>query len=180
MIYPKYGKVNGKKYPINTSFKVALRCFDVVEDDSISDTERALAIIYLLFGFIPKDHLDDFLAIATQYLQRGETTEQQSAKARDIDFNSDMGYIMSSFMSDYGINLIEIDMHFYQFIDLIQGLTEKSSLTRVRDIRNYNLNEIKDSKFRAKMAEAQERLKLPEKISRDDQEALDEFNALFL
>ena len=66
------------------------------------------------------------------------------------------------------------------FQGLIQGLTEKSSLTRVRDIRNYNLNEIKDSKFRAKMAEAQERLKLPEKISRDDQEALDEFNALFL
>lgn len=180
MSYPKYGKVNGVKYSINTSFKVALKCFDVIEDDTISDTERSLAVIYLLFGFIPEQDLDKFLNIAVNYLQCGETGHQQFAKKKDMDFHCDMKYIMASFMSDYGINLVDSDMHFHQFIDLIQGLTDKSSLSRVRDIRNYNLNEIKDPKFRARMAEAQDALKLPERLSEEDQEALDEFEALFL
>ena len=51
MKYPKYAKVNGKKYPINTSFRVALKCFEIINDSSISDLERTYAIVYKLFGF---------------------------------------------------------------------------------------------------------------------------------
>lgn len=158
----------------------ALKCFDIVNDDTISDTERSLAVIYKLFGFIPEDNFEEFLNVAIKYLQCGETKENQEIKKKDMDFNSDFGYIVASFQSDYSIDLTDSDMHFYKFVDLIQGLTEKSVLSRVRSIRNYNLNEIKDPKFRAEMAEAQENLKLPERISREDQEALDEFESLFL
>jgi len=178
MKYPKYAKVDGMKYPINTSFTVALKCFDVVNDDSISDTERTLAIIYLLFGFIPRDNLDKFLNIAINYLQCGESKKEQSTNKKDMDFNYDMKYIISSFMSDYHIDITETDMHFYQFINLIKGLTEKCSLTRVREIRNYNLNEIKDPKFRSQMARAQEELALPVYLNQEDQDALDEFEML--
>lgn len=178
MKYPKYAKVDGVKYPINTSFAVALRCMDIVEDETISDMERSLAIIYLLFGFIPDDNLDKFLSIAVKYLQCGETKEEQEAKKKDMDFNYDMKYIISSFMSDYQIDLTKTDMHFYQFVNLIQGLTEKCALSRVREIRNYNLSEIKDSKFRGQMAKAQEELALPVHLSKEDQEAMDEFEML--
>ena len=47
---PEYVKIDDKKYKINTDFRVALRCNEIAQDDTISDTERALAIIYLLFG----------------------------------------------------------------------------------------------------------------------------------
>lgn len=179
MKYPKYAKVNGVKYPINTSFAVALKCFDVINDDLISDTERTLAIIYMLFGFIPdEDNIDSFLDLAIKYLQCGESKEEQETKKKDMDFNYDMKYILSSFMSDYHIDLTVTDMHFYQFINLIQGLTEKCALNRVREIRNYNLSEIKDPKFRSQMAKAQESFALPVQHSQEDQEALDEFEML--
>lgn len=179
MQYPKYAKVDGVKYPINTSFKVALRCFEVADDETISDTERTLAIVYLLYGFIPENNLDKFLQIAVNYLQCGETKEIQSSKKRDMDLNYDLPYIMASFMSDYKIDITESDMHFYQFINLIRGLTENTVLSRVREIRNQDLNELKDPKTKRKFLEAQEQLKLPVKISIDDQEALDEFELLF-
>lgn len=180
MKYPKFAKIAGVKYPISTSYLTALKCFDIVNDSSISDSERSLAIMFKLFGFIPETNLDKFLDVTVRYLQRGETREQQSTKKKDMNFNEDIGYIVASFQSDYNIDLTDTDMHFYKFLDLIQGLTEKSVMSRVRDIRNYDLSEIKDPKFRAQMAEAQENLRLPEKISEDDQEALDEFEALFL
>ena len=59
MKYPKYAKVNGKKYPINTSFRVALKCFEIINDSSISDLERTYAIVYKLFGFIPERFCKD-------------------------------------------------------------------------------------------------------------------------
>ena len=47
--YPHFAKVGTNKYKINTDFRVALRCNKIAESN-IQDEERALAIIYLLFG----------------------------------------------------------------------------------------------------------------------------------
>lgn len=47
---PQYVKVDDKLYKINTDFRVALECNNIAEDTTIEDYERALAIIYKLFG----------------------------------------------------------------------------------------------------------------------------------
>ena len=47
---PQYVKVDNKLYKINTDFRVALECNRIAEDTSIGEYERALAIIYKLFG----------------------------------------------------------------------------------------------------------------------------------
>ena len=48
--YPEYAEVNGKRYKINTDFRVAIECNRIAQDNTIGDYERALAIIYTLFG----------------------------------------------------------------------------------------------------------------------------------
>ena len=74
MDYPKYVKIGEKKYKINTDFRVAIECQEIALDDSIGDFERALAIIYKLFG---EDGLDDsnnyekLLELAQKYLSCG-------------------------------------------------------------------------------------------------------------
>ena len=179
MTYPEYAEVDGIRYKINTDFRVALRCFDVIEDTSICDEERALAVIYLLFGEVPTNQLEDFLRIAGDYLRCGEKEATQESHNRDMDFTADEKYIAASFMSDYQIDLSRVDMHFWQYIHLIQGFTERSVMSRVREIRNYDLEELKDPKSRAKMVKAKEAVALPDKFSKAEQEAIDEFEKLF-
>ena len=179
MRYPEYAEVKGKKYKINTDYRVALRCFEVIEDSSISDSERALAVVFLLFGEIPMEDAQDFLRIAGDYLRCGEKETNQAARKRDMDFNADEKYIVASFMSDYRIDLSSTDMHFWQYIQLIEGLTEHSIMTRVRDIRNYDLSDLTEPKARARMADAKAAVALPEKFSRDDQKAIEDFEKLF-
>lgn len=164
-MYPEYAEINGKEYKIDTSYKTALRCFEVVEDKTITDIERAWAVCYLLFDFIPKENLDLFLEKAMLFLQCGETLEEQTSKKKDMDFIQDQKYINSSFMSDYHIDLSKTELHFWQYVELIQGLTENSSLNRVRNIRNYDLSEIKDEKTKNKIMEAQKELALKNKSS---------------
>ena len=179
MRYPEYAEVKGIKYKINTDYRVALRCFEVIEDTSISDEERTLAVVFLLFGEVPIEDMTEFLRIAGDYLRCGEKETSQEAHESDMDFNADEKYISASFMSDYRIDLSSVDMHFWQYIHLIQGFTENSVMSRVREIRNYDMNELKDPKTRAKMASAKAAVALPKKFSKDEQKAIDEFEKLF-
>lgn len=179
MRYPEYAEVKGIKYKINTDYRVALRCFEVIEDTTISDEERALAVVYLLFGEVPLEDTGEFLRIAGNYLRCGEEETSQSTTERDIDFNADEKYIVASFMSDYRIDLSSVDMHFWQYIQLIQGFTDDSIMSRIRDIRTYDMSELKDPKARAKMAKAKAAVALPDKFTRDEQKTIDEFEKLF-
>jgi len=47
---PQYVKVDDKLYKVNTDFRIALECNKIAEDKTIGEYERALAIIYKLFG----------------------------------------------------------------------------------------------------------------------------------
>lgn len=177
-MYPEYANIGGQRYKLNTDFRIGLRCFEVIEDESICDEERTLAIIYLLYGFIPDADLRPFLEKAQLFLQCGKTLEEQTEQKKDMDFAHDRTYINASFMSDYKIDLSTAKMHWWQFCELIQGFTEHCVLSRVREIRNYNLADIKDSQARAKMAKAQEELALPLKHTREELEAIDAFERL--
>ena len=81
---PQYVKVDNKLYKINTDFRVALECNRIAEDTSIGEYERALAIIYKLFG---EDGLDcenqnKLLELGMKYLLLGR--EQNSLKNATI------------------------------------------------------------------------------------------------
>lgn len=180
MNYPKFADVCGTRYPLKTSFRVGLRCFRVINDPNISDEERALAVIYLLFGFVPSENLEVFLEKADLFLSCGKKNGGSgTGRAPDMDFEADSAYISASFMSDYKIDLRNVDLHWWQFCELIGGLTETAVLSRVREIRNYDLTQIKDEKTKQKIMAAKQAFALPVRHSAEEQQAIDEFEALF-
>jgi len=182
--YPEYAEINGKQYKIDTDFNVALKCFEIVEDDTITDYERAIAIVYLLFDFIPEDKdLNLFLQKASLFLQCGKDEIEQKSNKKDMDFVQDKNYINASFMSDYKIDLSKEKMHFWQFISLIEGLTENSALNRLRDFRNFDAKEIKDAKKRAEIIEGQKKVALKQdkpkiELTKEQQESMERLNKI--
>ncbi len=186
--YPKYAEIDNELYEINTDYEYALQCFKIIDDTSISDIERALTIISVLFGKenkngeivgIPKN-LEVALEKASIFLSCGKETKSVKDIKKDMDFEYDKSYIRASFMSDYKIDLENTHMHFWKFCELITGLTENSILNRVRDLRNIDLSDYKDSKTRTKVQEAMERVALPEnnEYDKEDMETLENFNKL--
>ena len=168
MDYPKYVKIGEKKYKINTDFRVAIECQEIALDDSIGDFERALAIIYKLFG---DDGLDDsnnyekLLELAQKYLSCGKEVDVKSNENPDMDFVQDMDYIEASFMSDYNIDLQNVEMHWWKFYNLINGLSNSEMgnccvLNRIRNLRTFDTKDIKDQKELAKINEAKKQVAL--------------------
>lgn len=164
---PNFVKVNDKKYKINTDFRIAIECDRIARDSSINDYERALAIIYKLFGDEGLNNSNDWerlLELANRYLSLNNQQENEE-KEIDMDFQQDMDYIKASFMSDYNIDLNDKEMHWWTFYNLLNGLSNSEFgncciLNRVRNLRNYDTSQIKDSKTRTEIEKAKKSVQL--------------------
>lgn len=170
MNYPKYVIVNGHKYKINTDFRVALECNRISSDKTIGQYYRALKLIGTLYGEEVIDNKDDhakLLEYARSYLLCGKEKEIDHEKdfKPDMDYDQDMDYIEASFMSDYHIDLANVEMHWWKFNNLMNGLSNSEFgncciLNRIRNLRNYDLKDIKDPKERRKIEEAKKAVAL--------------------
>lgn len=187
---PEYVEINNKKYKINTSFRTAIECNRIATDTTIGDYERALAIIYTLYGNKGlKDYINHnkLLQLAQKYLSCGKEIEQTDEEP-DMDFIEDMDYIEASFMSDYGIDLTSEDMDWYKFTKLLNGLSSSEFgnsciLNRIRAIRNYDLSTIKDKKERDKMAKLKKQLELKKNkaenhLTKEQEESMERLNKM--
>ena len=171
MNYPEYVKINDKKYKINTDFRVAIECQEIATDETISDFERALAIIYKLFGdegINDTDNYEKLLELAQKYLSCGKEVVDNNEEP-DMDFIQDLDYIETSFMSDYSLDLANTEMHWWKFYNLINGLSNSEMgncclLNRVRNLRTYDTKDIKDPKELEKIKKAKEQVALKKRV----------------
>lgn len=167
-MYPQFAEVNGKQYKINTDFRVAIECNRIAEDKTIGELERGLAIIYALFGeegIDTPDHWEKLLDLAKKYLLCGKEYDKKRNEKPDMDFIKDYSYITTSFMSDFHIDLDNCEMHWWKFMDLMNGLSNSEFgnccvLNRIRNIRDIDPKTIKDEKTRKKIIEAQKQVAL--------------------
>ncbi len=170
MSNPQYVKVDNKMYKINTDFRVALKCNEIAEDTTIGDYERAMAIIYKLFG---KDGLDcenqnKLLELAMTYLLLGKERNKlknEPDEKYELDFNKCIGLIKASFKFDYKYDPYELKyLHWYDFYNDLESLSTSEFgnccvLNRVIGILNQDPKEIKDKKAKQRLVEAQKLLK---------------------
>lgn len=166
---PQYVKVDDKLYKINTDFRVALECNNIAEDKTIGEYERALAIIYKLFG---EDGLDcknqnKLLKLAMKYLLLGNNKKEpknENKEKYELDFNKCIGLIKASFKFDYKYDPYELEyLHWYDFYNDLESLSTSEFgncciLNRITSILNQEPKEIKDNKQRQKLIEAQKLL----------------------
>lgn len=172
---PEYAEVNGKKYKINTDFRVAIECQNIAEDSSIGDFQRAMGIIYKLYGSEALDtkNTDDWnklLELAVEFLTlgKGQINSNSNVDDPDMDLIEDMPYIEASFMSDYKIDLTTCTMHWWKFYKLLEGLSNSEMgncciLNRIRNLRTMDTSKIKDVKERDRISEAKKQYALKKK-----------------
>ena len=154
-------------YTANTDFRIAIKCNEIAQDETIGDYERVLGIICTIFGPDAIDnpnHYEKLLKWALNYLSCGKEIVDTNEKP-DMDYTEDMEYIEASFMSDYQIDLENTEMSWAKFNKLINGLSNSEMgnccvLNRVRNLRNFDVKDIQDRKEREKILKAKEMVAL--------------------
>lgn len=133
---------NGKRIKLDVSFDNVLKMYDIFKDDFLNQQEKsefALAILCKsrklppvpILDLIFKEHIETF------------SNPKQDNKLRVVDFKQDAPYIYSSFLMDYGIDLINQQgkLHWQKFISLFQGLSEKTKIREIMSIRSKPIPE---------------------------------------
>ena len=190
---PQYVKIKNKKYKINSDFRVALECDKIARNNKIGDTERALAIIYKLFGDDGLNSNEDWtelIKLAQRYLllDKGENSFKIENKKPDFDYEKDKPYIRTSFIQDYGYNPYEKEyLHWWDFWNDLNGLTNSEFgnccvFSRIRNLRTTDVNKIKDPKELSKIIEMQKMVALDlddtqeeNKYTKEEQESINNF-----
>lgn len=189
--YPEYVEVKGKRYKINTDFRVAIECNRIAMDEKIGDLERALGIIYTLYGddgINDNENYETLLKLAKKYLSCGKEIDNIGNEEPDMDFIEDMDYIEASFMSDYNIDLSNTEMHWWKFYKLINGLSNSEMgncciLNRIRNLRNFDLKDISDKKEREKIQKAKDQVALKKNkkenhLTKEQEESIERLNKI--
>lgn len=154
-------------YEANVDFRNAIKCNEIARDKNIDDFERVLGILLTIFGekiMKHQDHHEKLLKWVLNYLSCGKEIKDTQEEP-DMDYVEDMEYIEASFMSDYQIDLENTEMDWQKFNKLINGLSNSELgnccvLNRVRNLRNYDISQIKDQKEKQKIIKAKKQVAL--------------------
>lgn len=183
-------QVDDTIYEANTDFRIAIECNRIATDENIGDFERVLGILCTVFGDkgidIP-EHYERLLKWVKKWLSCDKEIIDTHEKP-DMDYIEDYDYIVASFQSDYGINIDEVEMDWKRFYNLMNGLSNSEFgnccvLNRIRNLRNYDVSQIKDSKERQKIAKAKESVALKKykkenHLTKEQEESMERLNKI--
>ena len=176
-MYPTKMEANGHIYEINTDYRVALNCLRYLKRNDLSLVERAMIVEILLLGENVDINDSDILQNKIQTYLRCGRDEMGSEEKLTYDYIQDETLTKTSIRQCYHFNLNEVPyLHWYEYNELIEGLTDDAIIVKYRQIRGKNPTEIKDEKERQKLIEMQEKIAIKEEhIKTKEEEQLDEF-----
>lgn len=182
-------EIDGAEYPLNVSFDVILRIFDMLKDPALNDPLKVKCGLIMLMGTdayrtmemdyeaqngLFSDILGRYVKLEREieYDILGnpiETLDASNDIHYDIDYDADAIY--ASFMQAYGMDLIDQQgkLHWLKFRALLSGLPDNTRFKRIVSIRQWREGDDKKDRKQV-MREAQRALKLPDTDLEDEDE----------
>lgn len=185
-------------HPINSDFRIGIQIFQLLNDNDFADSEKFYKAYDLLFldedretgesvpfkdengADIPfpdiqtaQDGIQWFLS--DWYTDNAVDAKEETKK--DMDYDIDQWRIFSAFLTQFGINLNEVDMHFWVFMGLLSTL-EECAFTRIVDIRTKKIDPKMCPSDKEELRKVKERYALEqveEEMTPQEKEAYDTF-----
>lgn len=178
---PQCVVVDGTDYPIHTDFRNWIRFELLMLDSGMDEAKKAAALLALCYVKALPPTLEQaaqamtefYMGGAAQLRRRPQTGGQdgQGAAARPIySFEHDAPYIYAAFLSQYGIDLTEANLHWWQFKALFGALGEDNLIVKIMEYRSADLGKIKDKHQKAFYRRMKAAYALPDTRSEDEKE----------
>lgn len=160
---PESVTLDGKIYRINSDFRTALKIINFAEENS-----GIKLLMYALKNFYIDLPDNVQLAIDGMNMFYKRNKAQKGNGTQLFSFEKDAELIFSSFMSQYGINLSQDNIHWYVFLALLKGLCGENAFSKVLAVRNLDISDIKDEKQKAYYAELKQKYSLSAELTIDE------------
>ena len=167
---PRSITIDGVEYPVNTDFRIMAEFEKKITAADISDRKEFVKIfidvISKLFQKIPHADIDKIISGVMWFYRCGEDTENKSGDPsrakRCYDYKEDANYIYAAFAQQYGDDLVNSKMHWWEFRAKFIGLTDYTEFVRIMQYRCTDISKIKNKDEKARLKRLQERYALKE------------------
>lgn len=185
-------EISGREYHLDLWFDTVLRFFQLMQDDSFTDTDK----MWIAFDmFIDEEEHDAEIPfeikietlneIISAYIineEEGSKNSSNSNVKSSYDLQQDAIYIFSSFMQEYGIDLIEQQgkLRWEKFTALMAGLRDTTKFNEIVGIRLAKIPTGKGMEEEAKRLRELKKiyaLEVPQQVQEDEMNKM--FNNYF-
>ena len=183
-ILPEYVNIDGEEYFIDTNFRNGI----IFEKIAFSDIPIKNKVAQLLPIFyteqMPRNTTVAMETIVGFYSCGVETKKDTAPQRRKngnvvlkpkmiYDYFHDAPYIYAAFLSNYGIDLNDIEyLHWWKFHALFRGLPSSAKIVEIMGYRGTDLGRIKSKSEQERIARMKEIYALPQELSFEDKVAM--------
>lgn len=147
-VLPETVDIDGVEYEIESNFRTFVLFEMMMEDPELTDSEKAMRGLELVYPEIPEDleaavdGLLWFYAGGKQWRdKRGGSAEGASEVQRIYSFEHDDDYIYSAFLTQYHIDLQDIEyLHWWKFKAMLRTLSSDLEFSKIMEYRSIDIN----------------------------------------
>lgn len=150
--------IDGQEYKINTGFKAWLNFALYLQKGKIDREFINVLKPLFLCDIQQTKNIDKLILACFEFFKNAKSYSNQfssdNKQADDVilfDYELDSNYIYGAFKQQYGIDLIDEDLHYYKFIALIDCLSEETLFKKIINIRQTDTKKIKDKDYKKSM-----------------------------
>lgn len=159
---------SGREVPVDADFHTVLKCLRVATDPDVSVEDAAYL---LMLWFYKGEFVPDAFSLFADFVASGEESTEREAPL--MDYEQDADVIYASFLSEYGIDLLDTSMHWAKFRALLSGLSDQSALASRMKLRDMDTSKLK-GKEKHKAEKAKRRVALKERVSAEEKAVQEE------
>lgn len=179
---PEYATISGEQFFVDTNFRTFIIFEIIMLDDKIGAREKVNELLGLCYTdkvpFDKESALNELLMLYScgETLRKSEARKNGNVvlKPRRIyDFRIDAPYIYGAFLSQYGIDLNEIEyLHWWKFMAMFKSLNSSNKIVEIMGYRAADLSKIESKSERNRIATLQQTYALPQNLSVEDKVAI--------
>lgn len=178
---PEYVTIDGKDYFIDTDFRTFI-IYEMLLNRSEDDRATVESILDLFYTEeIPLDYSAALHAILDIY-RCGQPEEKAKKPQKNgnvflrpkmiYDYEFDAPYIYGAFLSQYNIDLNEIEyLHWWKFQALFRSLNSSNKIVEIMGYRAVDLGQIENKKEQARIARLQNIYAIPSSMTTEEKVA---------
>ncbi len=156
---------------LNTGFRSFILFELLMQDETISQEDKIANAIQLTIQNVGDAYLDipKALEVITKFytMEKEPSTKKNSKEKKIFDYEEDADMLYSAFMKDYKIDLQDVELHWWKFKSLFNGLDENNMLLKVMGYRSVNLSKIKDKEQKDFYTKMQKQYALKQEYKED-------------
>ena len=170
---PETVEVDGRAVPVNTDFRTFIQFEQILQRPDIDNRSKVMQWLELCFGsYVPTD-IKGAVDKLLELYRCGKPAKKQAKTLKNgnveikpkmiYDYDFDAPYIYGAFMSQYGIDLNDIEyLHWWKFHALFSSLNSSNKIVEIMGYRAAELDKIGDKKERARIARLKQIFAIPD------------------